>query len=612
MAEAASITPSRVRGALHRKRAVSVLTATALAFGGALLAPLAAQAAEQPSFTADVTEVANDRIDVAIEGDGYGDVQALPGQTEPHAYFTLVEQGADLSEVGQADTAISAEVEPDGTVSDVLSVPADELVDGTSYEVISWPSRSFPTEENLYARTDITIDWAALFPEEAPVFEPSLSVDPATDLNPEGDTVTLTGTGYNPAQGIYVFLCGDVDLPADLWTLALGCREGAAVVYPSDDTTDGRTTFDEDGAFELEFDVQQLDEGATSVFTAANHTAATDRGQDAKAALAFAEALPEPAQPTFTADVTEKADEGIDVAIEGSGYDDVQALPGQTEPHAYFTLVEQGADLSDVSQTDTAISASIEADGTLSDVLSVPAEELVSGTSYEVISWPSRSNPSEENLYARADITIDWAALFPAEEEPGEEEPDAVTFAITDADGESVTSVTQGDDIGFAVSPVEVGAEFAVTVESDPVTLPAVIADADGVASTTWTVPGDFETGDHTVTFASADGAVSHSAEFEVLAAEDTTPDDGAADADSDDGATDADSNDGATDAGSDESNGSGSVDGGTTNDDEGDGALAVTGADAPFALVGIAGVLTLLGAAVLVAGRRAAVGSAR
>ncbi|MGO1316429.1 MAG: hypothetical protein ACTMIR_05285, partial [Cellulomonadaceae bacterium] len=568
----------------------------------------------------------------------YGDVQALPGQSEPHAYFTLIEKDSDLSEVGQADTAISATVAPDGTVSDVLSVPADELVEGTSYEVISWPSRSFPTAETLYARADITIDWAVLFPVEEPVFEPSLSVDPASDLDPEGDTVTVTGTGYNPAQGIYVFICEDVDLPADLWALALGCRDGATVIYPSDDITDGRVKFDEDGAFKFEFDVQQLNEGATSIYTAANHTASTDRGQDAKATLAFAEAQPEPAQPNFTADVTENADEGIDIAIEGSGYDDVQALPGQTEPHAYFTLIEKDSDLSDVSQTDTAISASIEADGTLSDVLSVPADELVEGTSYEVISWPSRSNPTEENLYARTDITIDWVALFPDEETPGEEEPGeeepgeeepgeeepgeeapgeeepgedtpgeeepgSGTLTITDANGNAVTSVTQGDDIGFTVSPVEVGAEFTVTVESDPVTLPNVVTDADGVASTTWTIPEDFEPGEHTVTFVAVDGADSYSAAFEVLAMGDRIPDDG-------------DSDDGATDTGSGEDRGSGdeAAAGGTANEGGDDGTLAATGADAlPYGLVGIAGVLTLLlGAAVLVASRRASARSVR
>ncbi|WP_162621955.1 LPXTG cell wall anchor domain-containing protein [Microbacterium suaedae] len=539
MAETASITPPSVRGAQRRRRAVGLLATATLALGGAILAPMAAHAATQPEFTADVTEIANERIDIAIEGDGYGDVQALPGQTEPHVYFTLTEKGSDLSEVGQADTAISAEVAPDGTVSDVLSVPGAELEEGTAYEVISWPSRSFPTEANLYARADVTIDWTALFP---------------------------------------------------------------------------------------------------------------------------AEAQPQPAQPSFTADVTEAPNEGIDIAIEGAGYDDVQVLPGQTEPHAYFTVVEKGSELSDVSQTDTAISASIEADGTLSDVLSVPADELVEGASYEVISWPSRSNPSEENLYARTDITIDWAALFPGaeipggeipgeetpgeetpgnetpgeeipggeepgeetpgeetpgeetpgnetpgeeipggeepgeetpgEETPGEETPSnetPVTVTITGADGEAVSSVTQGDAIEFAAGPVAAGSQFTVTVESDPVVLEAATAGADGVASTTWTVPDDFETGEHTVTFASADGSDSYSAAFEVRA--DGSPDDDA-------------QNDGAA--------GGVATPSAATNGGGGSGSLAATGTDATNVLVGIAGVLTLLGAAVLVASRRASAGSVR
>lgn len=46
---------------------------------------------------------------------------ALPGQSEPHAYFTVVERGSDLAGIGQADTAISATVAADGTVSDVQS-----------------------------------------------------------------------------------------------------------------------------------------------------------------------------------------------------------------------------------------------------------------------------------------------------------------------------------------------------------------------------------------------------------------------------------------------------------------------------------------------------------
>ncbi|MGO2520063.1 MAG: hypothetical protein ACTH8F_08075 [Microbacterium sp.] len=528
-----------------------------------------------PSFTAGVTEIPDERIDIAIEGTGYGDVQALPGQSEPHAYFTLIEKGADLSDVTETQSAISATIDADGNVSDIFPIPAAELDASIEYEVISWPSRSFPTEANLYARADITIDWTALFPVEEPTWDPQLTVSPATELNAEGDTVTVTAAGYNPAQGLYVFLCEDVELPADLWQLALGCRDGAALVTPT-----------EDGTFELEFTVQQLNDGPTSVYTAANHTAQADRTQDAKAPLAFAEPVePQPAVPTFTAEVTEIPDERIDIAIEGSGYDDVQALPGQAEPHAYFTLIEKGADLSDVTETQSAISATIDAEGNVSDVLPIPATELDAATEYEVISWPSRSFPSEENLYTRADITIDWAVLFP--EAPQPEEP---VLTLTGPAGEELTSVTQGDDVTFSLSPVEAGTEFEVTIESDPITLPdRAVADAEGIASATWTVADDFEPGEHTVTFAS--GSASYSAVFEVLAANGGPG--GPGDGDDDSG----NSNDGA---------GGGN---GTAPDTNGSasGQLAVTGADGAGIAFSAAALLMLVGAGALVLTRRRA-----
>ncbi|MGI6877756.1 hypothetical protein [Microbacterium sp. gxy059] len=718
MAETAvAAPPARGRGSQRGKRIAGLVSAVALALGGAIVAPTAAQAAETPSFTTDVTEVANERIDIAIEGTGFGDVKQLPGQTEPHAYFTLVEKDADLSEISDTDTAISASVQPDGTVSDVLSVPAEELTEGTAYEVISWPSRSFPTEANLYARADVEIDWAALFPVEEPSYDPQLAATPDSDLDPAGDTVTVSGTGYDPAQAIYVFLCADIDLPADLWSHALTCRDGAKVVYPSTETDESRVTFDADGSFELEFGVRELD-GATAVFTAANHTAPANRVQDAKASLAFAAAEPEPATPSFTAEATEVPNERVDIAIEGSGYDDVSALPGQTEPHAYFTLVEKGVDLGEVSDTDTAISATVAEDGTVSDVLSVPAEELVEGTEYEVISWPSRSFPTEANLYARADVEIDWTALFPGDDETADDsgadatdegsaddagddsgadatddgaaddatdegaaddagddsgadaadegsaddagddsgadaadegsaddatddatdegsaddagddsgadatdegatddsaadatdeggaedgEPEEQPVVIQDADGNAVASVTQGDDVVFSVGPVETGTAFDVTIHSDPITLPEQsIAGDDGIATAVWSVPADFETGEHTVVFDSGD--LVFSSTFEVLAAEaDDAP--GAGETAEDAGAA----ADGSGDAGEDTGASEGGDRGGAGAGDRSpaDKGLAPTGGSTAGTSLLVAGVVMALGAGLLVIRRR-------
>lgn len=166
---------------MARRRWIQKIAAVVASAALVAMAAPAAVAAEPYSFTTDVTETADQRIDIVIEGAGYDDVRALPGQTEPHVYFTLIERGSDLSAVESADTAISASVEPDGTVSEVLTVKAAELDASTSYEVISWPSRSFPSESNLYARAEIEVDWAALFPGQFPTepTEPAKPSDPA-------------------------------------------------------------------------------------------------------------------------------------------------------------------------------------------------------------------------------------------------------------------------------------------------------------------------------------------------------------------------------------------------------------------------------------------------
>ena len=100
---------ARNDGGRTRQRGIlALVTSALLAVGGAVAVPAAAQAADGPHITVDVTEVADERVDVAIEGTGFGDVAALPGQTEPHVYFKLNEVGSDLDDVAQDDTSISA------------------------------------------------------------------------------------------------------------------------------------------------------------------------------------------------------------------------------------------------------------------------------------------------------------------------------------------------------------------------------------------------------------------------------------------------------------------------------------------------------------------------
>ena len=201
------------------RTAVSALMAIAVAVGIPLVSAPVAVAAETPSFTTSVTEVANERVDIAIAGSGYGAVPALPGQTEPHAYFTLIEKGSDLAAVEDTQAAVSAAVAADGTLSDVLSIPASDLDRMKAYEVISWPSRSFPTETTLYARADVAIDWDALFPTGAPERATvALTATPASAYT--GQEVTLTATVAPAIDGTVSFWNGDAQLGDAVRTVA--------------------------------------------------------------------------------------------------------------------------------------------------------------------------------------------------------------------------------------------------------------------------------------------------------------------------------------------------------------------------------------------------------
>ncbi|MGO1798261.1 MAG: HtaA domain-containing protein [Microbacterium sp.] len=195
------------------RKTLALIIAAAVAIGIPLVSAPAATAAETPSFTAQVTEVPDERIDVAIDGAGYGDVQALPGQDGPHAYFTLIEKGSDLAAVEDTQSAISASIDADGRVSGTLPIPAGELNAAAQYEIISWPSRSFPTAENLYARADIAIDWDALFPTSIPE---QTVITLSSDLTSAyvDQQVALTATVTPDAGGTVTFRNGAEPLEA--------------------------------------------------------------------------------------------------------------------------------------------------------------------------------------------------------------------------------------------------------------------------------------------------------------------------------------------------------------------------------------------------------------
>ncbi|MGO1539391.1 MAG: neocarzinostatin apoprotein domain-containing protein [Leucobacter sp.] len=216
--------------------------------------------------------------------------------------------------LGEADSGKDDVIEADGSFSIELEV---KQLDDAAMAVYTTADHTAMRDRSLDAKAllEFAIDEAVT---------PQLSLSKAEGLDPEGETITVSGAGYNPEQAIYVFLCEDVELPRDLWGLAMGCRDGAEVVYAPGKAPDGKTEFDEDGSFELEFEVKQVGNGATSVYTAANHTGMTDRSQDAKVVLEFVGNDID--RPHLSVTPATGLSDGDTVTVEGTGYNPDQAI----------------------------------------------------------------------------------------------------------------------------------------------------------------------------------------------------------------------------------------------------------------------------------------------
>lgn len=126
-----------------------------------------------------------------------------------------------------------------------------------------------------------------------------LSVDPATGLDPDGDTVVVSGAGFDPALGIYVGLCvdngpglrpgpcvGGVDMDGG---------GGSSAWITDDPTYAGIASPFVGGGFEVVLSVRAADEfvdcmdGATRcvIATRADHTAGHDRSADVLVPVSF-------------------------------------------------------------------------------------------------------------------------------------------------------------------------------------------------------------------------------------------------------------------------------------------------------------------------------------
>ncbi|WP_435280556.1 immunoglobulin I-set domain protein [Streptomyces koelreuteriae] len=127
-----------------------------------------------------------------------------------------------------------------------------------------------------------------------------LTVSASANLDPDGETLRVTGSGYGTDRGIYVAVCkdnGDNRIP----TPCLGGADqsggsGASKwIVPKGDTNEGplTETFGDGGTFDVEIEAEAKDGGldctqvGCSVVTRVDHRAAGDRSQDVRIPITF-------------------------------------------------------------------------------------------------------------------------------------------------------------------------------------------------------------------------------------------------------------------------------------------------------------------------------------
>ena len=119
------------------------------------------------------------------------------------AYAAIIEKGTDASVgMGGGYVTFGYWATP-GTITggafDKTLTAATAALDRTKqYEVVVWEAHSPINADTLYARADVPFtsrDWNTLFPPD----RPSVTVSKTSGLDPEGETITVRGTGFVPA-----------------------------------------------------------------------------------------------------------------------------------------------------------------------------------------------------------------------------------------------------------------------------------------------------------------------------------------------------------------------------------------------------------------------------
>ena len=150
---------------------------------------------------------------------------------------------------------------------------------------------------------------------------PAITVSKSTGLNPAGDTITVSGSGFDVNKGIYVAVCVD-NGPGQVPTPCLGGADtsggnGGSKWISSNPPSYGQgltTPYGPGGTFTVTLSVVAVDpvtgtdctKVQCSAVTRADHTRTSDRSQDARVPLKFG-VQPAPTTTTTTTTTTTSA-----------------------------------------------------------------------------------------------------------------------------------------------------------------------------------------------------------------------------------------------------------------------------------------------------------------
>ena len=426
----------------------AALLSASLVVSGALLVAPAASAVDVPTpapatATAMVQVASETGLTVQVDVTGISP-SPLPERVSG-AYVGVVEAGSDVR-IGSA-AFISSETTSTGTAATSLQLDAATLDRSKSYEAVVWYAHGGLIPEAVFARAPITLSpdqWDLVFPPavlepgpgdsgvdgdlgESPAAAPSevevadltprISVSKVSGLNPEGDSITVSGVNFDVATkaasyygnpdllaGVYVQLGW---VKGDAWSPSSGGKNkidrlGVASQWVSNAVPASvRWTDATTGSFEVTFDgvteaelTKDMPEGARlAVFT----TVAGGAAAQAKYELIREFTFADPIVDTVNASVSKiTPGEGITVDVIASG------LPVDIA-FAYVGVFEKPA----VAGSQLKMNAFTSVfDGSLLTSLEVPIAPLDRSKSYEVVIWKQHSVLNEENLYKRVDLKL--------------------------------------------------------------------------------------------------------------------------------------------------------------------------------------------------------------